>query len=87
VTKPFNLRELLARVRAVLRRRRESVRVTPKRPREGGRVRFDGWQVDRGIRSLTDPTGAAVALTKREYALLTAFLDAPQRPLTREYVL
>jgi len=87
VTKPFNLRELLARVRAVLRRRSESGHVTPERPREGGRVRFGGWQLDRRTRSLTDPTGAAVALTKGEYALLTAFLDAPQRPLTREYLL
>jgi two-component system, OmpR family, response regulator len=87
VTKPFNLRELLARVRAVLRRRGESGRVTPERPREQGRVRFGGWQLDRRTRSLTDPTGAAVALTKGEYALLTAFLDAPQRPLTREYLL
>jgi DNA-binding response OmpR family regulator len=87
VTKPFNLRELLARVRAVLRRRGESGRVPPERPREQGRVRFGGWQLDRRTRSLTDPTGALVALTKGEYALLTAFLDAPQRPLTREYLL
>jgi DNA-binding response OmpR family regulator len=86
VTKPFNMRELLARVRAVLRRR-ESGRVTPERSPERGRFRFAGWRFDQRTRSLTDPSGAPVALTKGEYALLIAFLDAPQRPLTREYLL
>ena len=47
--------------------------------------RFGGWQLDRRVRRLTDPDGAPVALTKGEYALLVAFLDAPQRPLTREH--
>jgi two-component system OmpR family response regulator len=64
VTKPFGVRELLARIHAVLRR-----------------------HLDRRARRLTDPNGAPVALTKSEYALLTAFLDAPQRPLTGEYLL
>jgi len=86
MTKPFNMRELLARVRAVLRRR-ESGRVTPERTPERGRFRFAGWRLDQHTRSLTDPSGAPVALTKGEYALLIAFLDAPQRPLTREYLL
>src|SRR5262249_55445394 len=62
-------------------------RAAPPRDPGRGRCRFGGWQLDRRTRSLTDPTGAAVALTKGEYALLTAFLDAPQRPLTREYLL
>jgi two-component system OmpR family response regulator len=86
VTKPFGLRELLARIRAVLRRR-EAVRVAPQREKEGGRNRFGGWLLDRDTRRLTDPEGALVSLTKGEYALLIAFLDAPQRPLTREYLL
>jgi two-component system, OmpR family, response regulator len=86
VTKPFNLRELLARVRAVLRRR-ESGRVPPERASQRGRFRFAGWHLDQRARSLTDPSGAPVALTKGEYALLIAFLEAPQRPLTREYLL
>jgi two-component system OmpR family response regulator len=86
VTKPFGLRELLARIRAVLRRQRVG-RVAAERNAELGRFRFGGWQLDRRIRQLTDPDGEAVALTKGEYALLIAFLDAPQRPLTREYLL
>ena len=86
LTKPFNLRELLARVRAVLRRF-EAGRAAPARDPERGRFRFSGWQLDRKSRRLTDPAGAPVALTKGEYALLVAFLDEPQRPLSREHLL
>ena len=86
LTKPFNLRELLARVCAVLRRFNAG-RAAPVRELDRGRFRFAGWQLDRRTRRLTDPTGAAVALTKGEYALLAAFLDAPQRPLSREHLL
>ena len=86
VTKPFGLRELLARVRAVLRRR-EAGAATPQRAQERGRSRFGGWQLDRRQRRLTAPDGTPVPLTKGEYALLTAFLDAPQRPLSREHLL
>ena len=46
-----------------------------------------GWQLDRKSRQLTDPAGAPVALTKGEYAMLLAFLEAPQRPLSREHLL
>ena len=86
VTKPFNLRELLARVRAVLRRM-ESGRDAQPRDRDRGGSRFAGWQLDRKARRLTDPNGEPVSLTKGEYTLLVAFLDAPQRPLTREHLL
>ena len=86
VTKPFGLRELLARIRAVLRRR-EGIGAAPPRESEQGRCRFGGWELHRRLRRLTDPQGAPVPLTKGEYAMLIAFLDAPQRPLTREYLL
>ncbi len=86
VTKPFSLRELLARMRAVLRRQ-EAGRLAPQRDPERGRSRFGGWLLDRRTRRLTGSDGAPVALTKSEYALLVAFLDAPQRPLSREYLL
>jgi two-component system, OmpR family, response regulator len=86
VTKPFHLRELLARVRAVLRRF-DSGRTTLSRDANRSRCRFGGWELDRRSRRLTDPHGAPVALTKGEYALLIAFLDAPQRPLSREHLL
>ncbi|MGY0571615.1 MULTISPECIES: response regulator [unclassified Bradyrhizobium] len=86
LTKPFNLRELLARVRAILRRF-DAGRAAPARAPERGRFRFSGWQLDRRIRQLTDPAGTPVALTKGEYAMLLAFLEAPQRPLSREQLL
>jgi two-component system, OmpR family, response regulator len=86
LTKPFNLRELLARVRAILRRF-DVGRSAPPRDPERGRFRFSGWQLDRRIRQLIDPAGVPVALTKGEYAMLLAFLEAPQRPLSREHLL
>jgi two-component system, OmpR family, response regulator len=86
ITKPFNLRELLARIRAVLRRQ-EVGRAAFQRDPERGRCRFGDWQLDRRVRRLIDPSGSQVALTKGEYALLTALLDAPQRPLSREQLL
>jgi DNA-binding response OmpR family regulator len=86
LTKPFSLRELLARIRAVLRRR-EAGRAALQRDGERGQCKFGGWRLDRRLRRLTDPDGRGVSLTKGEYALLTAFLDAPQRPLSREHLL
>jgi two-component system OmpR family response regulator len=86
LTKPFNLRELLARARAVLRRF-DVGRAAAARDLDRGRFRFIGWQLDCKSRRLTDPVGAPVTLTKGEYALLLAFLDAPQRPLSREHLL
>ena len=86
ITKPFGLRELLARIRAVLRRR-EAGPAAAQRDLEKGRCRFGGWQLDRRSRRLANSQGEAVTLTKGEYALLIAFLDAPQRPLSREQLL
>jgi len=86
IVKPFSLRELLARVRAVLRRQ-EMGRTARARDPERGGYRFNGWQLERRGRRLLDPNKAPVALSKGEYALLLAFLEAPQRPLSREQLL
>jgi two-component system OmpR family response regulator len=86
IIKPFSLRELLARVRAVLRRQEIGRAVRARDPERGG-YRFDGWQLDRRGRRLIDPTAAPIALSKGEYALLLAFLESPQRPLSREQLL
>jgi two-component system, OmpR family, response regulator len=86
VSEPFGLRELLARIRAVLRRQ-ETSRLASQREAAQGRYRFGSWQLDRRARCLTNSVGEPVALTKGEYALLLAFLDAPQRPLSREHLL
>jgi two-component system, OmpR family, response regulator len=85
VTKPFSLRELLARVRAILRR--QAGRAPSRRESSRDLVSFGGWRLDRRARRLTDPNGTEVRLTKGEYALLVAFVDAPGRPLTREHLL
>jgi two-component system, OmpR family, response regulator len=68
-------------------RRQEAGRAALQRDPERGWYKFGGWELDRRARRLTDPNGTAVGLTKGEYALLTAFLDAPQRPLSREHLL
>jgi DNA-binding response OmpR family regulator len=86
VCKPLALRELLARIRAVLRRRPLRAGVRRSAPQRD-RYRFGVWQLDRRTKRVTGPNGSPIALTKSEYNLLVAFLDAPQRPLTREHLL
>mgnify|MGYP000454021444 CR=1 FL=1 len=86
LTKPFSLRELLARIRAILRRQELGRSARTRDPERGG-YRFAGWQLARRHRRLTDPSGSVVPLTKGEYTLLHAFLEAPQRPLSRERLL
>ena len=86
VTKPFSLRELLARIRAVLRRKQ----ALPASTKAGGGprlYRFGNWELNARTRKLGDPAGAPITLTKGEYALLVAFLELPQRILTREQLL
>src|SRR6476661_5780556 len=86
IVKPFSLRELLARVRAVLRRQEMGRAARTHEPERGG-YRFGGWQLERRARRLIDPGATPVSLSNGEYALLLAFLEAPQRPLSREYLL
>jgi two-component system, OmpR family, response regulator len=86
IVKPFSLGELLARVRAVLRRQEMGRAARAHDPERGG-YRFDGWLLERRGRTLLDPHATSVTLSKGEYALLLAFLEAPQRPLSREHLL
>jgi two-component system OmpR family response regulator len=83
--KPFGLRELLARVRAILRR--HELKRTHSRKLQRSGFRFGRWQLERQSRRLTTQDGSLVALTKSELSLLVAFLECPQRPLTREQLL
>ena len=85
VTKPFSLRELLARIRATLRRRTMDSR-QPERQAERTYT-FDRWTLNQRRRVLTNEAGEPVPLTKAEYALLSAFVAAPRRPLSREHLL
>ena len=85
LTKPFSPRELLARIHAVLRRSSSSAR--PDKDAKRTRYRFTGWELNLRTRRLTSPSGQDVALTKGEFALLSALLQSPQRVLTREHLL
>ena len=85
VTKPFSQRELLARIKAVLRRT-EGKRAT-RRGESVRAYRFSGWELNTGTRKLRSPDGRNVELTNSEYALLVAFLKAPQRILSRDQLL
>jgi two-component system, OmpR family, response regulator len=83
VVKPFSLRELLARVRAVLRRRELGRAARAGRSERGG-YKFNGWMLERRGRKLFGPNTAQVSLSNGEYDLLLAFLNSPQRPLSRQ---
>ena len=80
--KPFNPRELLARINAVLRRARATNAPKPARA-----FRFAGWRLDALKRELTDPQGVVVDLSSGEFDLLVAFLEAPQRALSRDHLI
>ncbi len=85
VTKPFNPRELLARIRAVLRR----TSLVPKERDPVGQdlFRFEGWSLNAGRRELTDPDGVSVPLSTGEFQLLCAFLKRPNMVLNRDQLL
>src|SRR6266404_5317766 len=85
VTKPFSPRELLARIRTVLRRRRAEVR--QGRPDGIRAFRFDGWELNLNLRRLTGPDGRGVPLTNGEFSLLVVLLGAPSRILSRDQLL
>ncbi len=82
--KPCNPRELLARIRAVLRRRHE-----PKSAEEGigAGCEFAGWRLDLVRRELRTPEGVVVNLSSGEFSLLRVFVERPQRVLTRDQLL
>ncbi len=82
VPKPFNPRELLARIKAVLRRS-----AAKDQPKGGGIYRFEDWTLDPLRRELIAPDGRLVNLTGGEFDLLFAFVEHPQRILTRDQLL
>ena len=85
VTKPFNPRELAARIKAVLRRARS---LPPERaPLDARQIRFDRWILDVNRRELLDEEGVATPLSTADYKLLSAFLNHPRRTLSREQLL
>lgn len=83
--KPFSPRELLARIKSVLRRARS----LPEnlRPDEVHSFRFAGWVLDIATRNLTSPQGVVVALSGTEFRLIRIFLEHPNRVLTRDQLI
>lgn len=86
VAKPANPRELLARIRSVLRRK-ESVTATSARPGAREYLRFAGWRLDAVGRQLLDPENVVINLSDGEFRLLIAFVEHPRRVLTRDQLL
>ncbi|RXZ38233.1 response regulator [Oxalobacteraceae bacterium CAVE-383] len=86
LAKPFAVRELLARIRAVLRRAR-MLPVNMQVTEAAQILSFGDWRLDTTARHLLDADGTMVALSGAEYRLLRVFLDHPQRVLTREQLL
>ncbi|MDP6388978.1 MAG: response regulator [Alphaproteobacteria bacterium] len=85
ITKPFNPRELLARIKAVLRRAHS---MPPRFEAVGeGRVRFGRWVLDLDRRELIDEDGVAIPLSTGEFRLLAIFLERPATVLSREQLL
>jgi two-component system, OmpR family, response regulator len=83
VTKPFSPREMVARIRSLLRRASYGIASGPTQRK----MRFDGWQIDPLRRQLHDPSNARVALTTTEFDLLLAFCRNAGKVLTREELL
>ena len=86
VTKPFSPRELLARVRAVLRRYQVQATL-PERDSTRRAYRFSGWELNLRTRRLLSPKGESVELSNGEFSLLNALCRAPQRVLSRDQLL
>ena len=83
VTKPFEPRELVARIRSVLRRSDRPAEV----PAEELAYAFEGWQLDPLKRRLTDPEGTLVPISTAEFRMLRAFCDHPRQVLDRDRLL
>ncbi|MEJ1963122.1 MAG: response regulator [Gammaproteobacteria bacterium] len=86
VTKPFSSRELLARIRAVLRRTRVEA-VSPGQDATLRAYRFEGWELNVRLHRLQSSAGERVRISRGEYSLLCAFLSMPQRILSRDQLL
>lgn len=85
VVKPFEPRELVARIRSVLRRGARSMDMHTTNDKLA--YEFEGWQLDPLKHRLTDPEGALVPISAAEYRLLSAFLDRPRQVLNRDRLL
>jgi DNA-binding response OmpR family regulator len=87
IIKPFNVREVLARIRAVLRRYESSPAETGVAQGERDKFAFAGWLFDAASRELKIESGERTGLTSAEFELLKLFLSRPARVLSREAIM
>jgi DNA-binding response OmpR family regulator len=87
LTKPFEPRELLARIRTVLRRTRSALDKAPAAPSNSDVILFAGWRLDLSRRELSSPDSNNVPLTSHEFHLLSALVQRAGRVLTRDQIL
>jgi two-component system OmpR family response regulator len=85
LVKPFNFRELLARVRAVLRRAANPA--VPAAARQSKKLRIAGWRVDMGRQEISGANGVGIPLSTAEFRLLKVFIERPGIILSREQLL
>lgn len=83
VVKPFEPRELVARIHSVLRRSRAA----PREPAVADEVAFEGWRLNRVTRQVTGPDRLVVPLSNAEFRLLWAFIEHPRRVLSRDHLM
>ena len=86
IIKPFDARELVARMHSVLRRSRGEMRQNSDGTVED-RIAFDGWTLNRTMRQLTSPQHMVVPLSNAEFRLLWAFVERPRRVLSRDQLM
>lgn len=87
ISKPFNLREVLARVKSVLRRTQAVTLAAPEGSEEETLFRFDDWTLNPDRRELTSPEGENIPLTTGEFELLLVFVNNAGRVLTRDFLM
>lgn len=87
VSKPFSGRELLARIKAQLRRDQGELHSDKRLLKPLSQIHFDNWKLDRDTHSLIDKEGVVIPLSQREYDLLLVFLENPERILSRNQLM
>ena len=87
LTKPFSSRELLARIRAVLRRTNGGAAEAAEASARANAMAFAGWRIDSGLRQLHSPQGVRIGLTSAEFDLLLVLCQHPRRVLSRDELL
>ncbi len=85
ISKPFEPRELVARIQSVLRRTQSAIDHTIRPGSDS--VSFDGWTLQLAMRQLVSATGTVIPLSNAEFRLLNVFLEHPNRVLTRDFLL